>query len=142
METEGVLDPETAAEVRDQYEAVGPAAREVVRETAKAMGFDRVEYADRVTGDVVATARDAAFASLLVVHRGDRAAFDDWLAAHPAFEVREIGSADVDHVVWHPARAAGVVLAATYQDEPAAAASTLRRQAFGRVYRDLLDGDG
>jgi hypothetical protein len=30
------------------------------------------------------------------------------------------------------------VAAATYQNEPAAAASTIRRQAFGRFYRDLL----
>lgn len=138
METAGVIEPESAAAVREAYEAVGPAAREVVKETARAMGFDRAEYEERVTGEVVETARDAAFASLLVVHHGDRSEFESWCVDHPDAEVREIGSPDVDSVVWHLAPAAGVVLAATYQREPDAAASTLRRQAFGRVYRDLL----
>jgi hypothetical protein len=140
METQGVLAPETAAAVREAYAAAGPAAREVVKETAKAMGFDRAEYADRVTSDVVETARDAAFASLLVVHHGDRAAFEEWCADRPDLTVRELGSPDVDRVVWHPAPAAGVVVAATYQNEADAAASAVRRQAFGGVYRGLLEG--
>jgi hypothetical protein len=138
METHGVLAPETPAAVREAYAAVGPAAREVVKETAKAMGFDRTEYRDRVTGEVVETARDAAFASLLVVRDGTRGEFEDWHADHPDLTPRELGSPDVDRVVWHAAPAAGVVVAATYQSEPDAARSAVRRQAFGGVYRGLL----
>jgi hypothetical protein len=141
METVGVFAPDTEAAVREAYGSVGPAAREVVRETAKALGFDRAEYRERVTGGVVETARDALFASLLEVHRGTREEFDGWCRDHPEFTVTEAGSPDVARVVWHPAPAAGTVVAATYEREPEAAASALRRQAFGRVYRDILDGD-
>jgi hypothetical protein len=142
METVGVFAPESEVAVREAYAAVGPAAREVVRETAKALGFDREEYRERVTGAVVETARDALFASLLEVHRGTREEFDEWCRTHPEFSVSEAGSPDVSRVVWHPAPATGTVVAATYEREPDAAASALRRQAFGRVYRDLLDTAG
>jgi hypothetical protein len=138
MQTDGVLEPETEAAVREAYDGVGPAAREVVRESTKAMGFDRDEYDERVTSGVVETARDALFASLLVVHRGSRAEFEAWCDDHPDLERVRIGSPDVANVAWHPAPAVDVVAAATYQNEPDAAASTVRRQAFGRFYRDLL----
>ena len=71
MHTEGIHAPETEAEARELYEAAGPTAQTVVREVAKAMEFDREEYSERVTGDVVETARDAVFASLLAVTVGD-----------------------------------------------------------------------
>jgi hypothetical protein len=138
METDGVFAPETPAAAREAYDAVGGPAREVVRETAKAMGFAADEYRERVTGDVVETARDALFASLLEVHRGSREAFDDWCADRE-LERQVAGSADVANVVWHPAPAADVVVAATYENEPEAAASAVRRQAFGRVYRPLFE---
>jgi hypothetical protein len=141
MERDGVFAPETAAAAREQYESVGPAAQVVVRETASAMGFDRTEYRDRVTSEVVETARDALFASLLAVQYGDREAFEAWCEDHPDAEVAVAGSDQVDNVVWHHARPVDRVLAATYQDEPVAAAGTLRRQAFGRVYRDLLEAE-
>jgi hypothetical protein len=142
METEGVFAPETAAAAREAYDSVGGPAREVVRETAKAMGFDGDEYRDRVTGAVVETARDALFASLLEVHHGTRGAFDDWCDDHPDLDRQVAGSEDVANVVWHAVPASGVVVAATYQDEPDAAASAVRRQAFGRVYRPLFEADG
>jgi hypothetical protein len=138
METDGVFAPETAAAARDHYESAGPAAKEVVRETAKAMAFDSDEYGSRVTSEVVETARDALFASLLEVHRGTQAEFDAWRDDHPDVEVAAVGSEHVDNVAWHHARAADLAVAATYQDEPDAAASAVRRQAFGRVYRDLV----
>lgn len=137
METEGVFDPETLAEAREAYESVGPAAQTVVRETATAMEFDREEYHDRVTSDVVETARDALFASLLVVHVGDREAFEDWRADTDA-DVTLLGSEAVDRVVWHVARFADAAVAATFQDERDAAVATCRRGAFGRLYRDAL----
>jgi hypothetical protein len=134
VERDGVFDPADEA-------AVGGPAREVVREVARAMGFDGGEYRERVTGDVVETARDALFAALLVVYRGDRAAFDDWCADRPALTPAVAGSDDVANVAWHPAPVADRVVAATYQNEPGAAASAVRRQAFGRVYRPLFDAD-
>jgi hypothetical protein len=137
METEGVFDPETLAAAREAYESVGPAAQTVVRETASAMDFDREEYRDRVTSDVVETARDALFASLLVVHVGDREAFEAW-CADADVDVTVLGSDEVDRVVWHVAPFADAAVAATFQAERDAAVATLRRQAFGRLYRDRL----
>jgi len=136
METHGFLAPETEAAARDRYEAVGPAAQTVVKETAKAMAFDADEYDERVTGEVIETARDALFASLLEVRTGTREEYEEWLADRDR-EVVEEGSEHVSHVAWHDALAETVV-AATFESEERAAVATLRRQAFGRAYRDLL----
>jgi hypothetical protein len=138
METHGLLAPESAEAVRERYEALGPAARTVVKETARAMEFDREEYGERVTGDVVATARDALFASLLEVRVGTRTEFDEWLEEVDAdYEVHLEGSDQVDRVVWHVAPFAGAVVGATYRNERAAAVGTLRRIAFGRYYSSV-----
>jgi len=141
MDTEGTIAPTTAAEARERYEAFGSTAQVVVKEVAKAMEMDSAEYRDRVTSDVVETARDALFASTLEVHVGTREAFDQWVDEHDDYEVQETGSEHVDNVVWHVAPAADTVVAATYQDEREAAVGTLRRQAFGRVYRALVTGE-
>jgi len=135
MHTTGLFSPETEAEVTDLADAVGPAAQEVVRETAKAMAFDREEYDERVTGDVVLTARDALFASLLEVRVGTRQEFDAWADEFDG-EVVETGSENVDNVAWHAF--GDTAVAATFQDEEDAAVATLRRQAFGRLYDDLV----
>ncbi|QWC18759.1 DUF5809 family protein [Halorubrum sp. 2020YC2] len=138
METRGTFAPETRAEALERYEEVGPVAQVVVREATKAMSFDADEYDERVTPEVIRTARDATFAELLAVHVGQSAEFDEWLAdsGFDDEDVVRIGSDNVDNVVWHPIPFADTVVAATYQDEPDAAASTLRRNAFGRVYRE------
>lgn len=155
MHAEGQLAPASTAEARRQYAELAGAARTVTRETAKAMGFDREEYAARVDDDVRATARDALFASLLRVRVGDREAFEEWRADFDG-DVHVMGSDEVDSVTWHvvpfgrdgpPTRAAAdddvapVAVAATFQDEPAAAIATLRRSVFGRVYRDVIHAD-
>jgi len=137
MDTEGLLSPETAAEAREWYDGVGPAAQEVVKETARAMSFDAAEYDERVTGDVVETARDALFASLLEVRVGTREEFESW-REDADYDVAEFGSEHVDNVVWHAPRFGDEAVAATYQDERGAAVSTLRRQAFGRIYREVV----
>jgi len=136
MHTEGTFTFESDEDARATYDAVGPAAQTVVREVAKAMAFDREEYDERVTGDVVETARDALFASLLEVYVGTRAEFEDWREAYDG-EVTTVGHEAVDHVVWHVGPNDEAV-AATFQNEEAAAVATLRRQAFGRLYRDLV----
>ncbi|MCH7659878.1 MAG: hypothetical protein IH933_04640 [Euryarchaeota archaeon] len=135
VETDGWLAPETPEDAREQYESLGATAQVVTREVAKAMSFDREEYSERVTDEVVETARDALFASLLEVHDGSREAFEE---RHEGFdgEVEVLGSENVDRVVWHTFD--GEAIAATYQNEPEAARGTLRRQAFGRLYRDVL----
>ena len=138
MHTRGTFAPETRADALERYEEVGPVAQVVVREATKAMSFGADEYDERVTPEVIRTARDATFAELLAVHVGDEAEFDAWLAdsEFDADDVVKIGSDNVDNLVWHPIPFADTVVAATFQDEPDAAASTLRRNAFGRVYRE------
>mgnify|MGYP000076635229 FL=1 len=138
MHTRGTFAPETRADALERYEAVGPVAQVVVREATKAMEFDDDEYDERVTPEVVQTARDATFAELLAVHVGDGDEFDAWIAdsEFDDEDVVRIGSENVENVVWHPIPFADTVIAATYQEEPDAAASTLRRNAFGRVYRE------
>ncbi|WP_222920118.1 DUF5809 family protein [Natrinema sp. SYSU A 869] len=137
MHTVGTFTFESAEDARTQYESVGPAAQTVVREVAKAMEFDREEYDERVTGDVIETARDALFANLLEVQVGNHEEFEDWRETYDG-EMTKVGHEDVDRVVWH-AGPEGEAVAATFQNEEDAAVATLRRQAFGRLYRDLVD---
>ncbi len=139
METEGLFAPETAAEARAQFETLAPAAGEVVRAVAKGMAFDTEEYSERVTDDVVETAREALYASLLEVHISDRETYEHWCDEHDCKPV-EVGGQNVDRVVWHAAPFAETAVAATFQNERDAAVATLRRQAFGRLYRDVLEG--
>ena len=89
----------------------------------------------KVTEEVVETAHDALFASLLEVHDGSREAFEERREGFDG-EVEVLGSENVDRVVWHTFD--GEAIAATYQNEPEAARGTLRRQAFGRLYRDVF----
>ena len=138
MDTRGAIAPETEADARESYDLAGPAAQVVVREVARAMEFDREEYRERVTPDVVETARDALFASLLEVRVGTREEYEDWRDAYDG-EVVETGSEHVDRVAWHVAPFAGEAAVATFQDEEDAAVSTLQRQAFGRIYRPRFE---
>ena len=136
MHTEGWILPESEAEASERYEALGPTAQLVVREATKAMAFEREEYDERVTSDVVETARDVLFAEQLAVHVGTWAEFEEWRADRDG-EFQLFGSENVDNVAWHaPSFADGV--AATFQDEAEAAVGTLRRQALGHVYRDVV----
>ncbi len=137
METEGTLRPETNADARAEYEALESTASEVVRAVIKAMSFDGDEYDERVTDDVFETAQDALFASELAVTVGTREEFEQW-REETGYDVTEVGSENVDNVVWHGAPAADGAVAATFQDEPEAAVQTLRRQAFGQLYREIV----
>jgi len=141
MDTHGTFAPETADEARDRYETVGGTAQVVVKEVAKAMGMDADEYAERVTSEVVETARDVLFAQSLTVHVSTRTEFDDWLAQDD-WTVEEIGNENVDRVAWHAAPATETAVAATFADEQRAAVEMARRQAYGRVYRPLVTGEG
>ena len=138
MHTEGVYAPATVEEARDRYESLGSTAQVVVKETAKAMDLSTAEYDDRVTSDVIETARDALFASLLEVTHGSRDEFESWRSDHPETTVELLGNENVDRVVWQQIPFADSTVAATYQNEPAAAAATIRRHAFGELYEPRL----
>lgn len=138
MHTEGWFAPATVSEARDIYESLGPPAQTVVREVARAMDFGREEYEQRVTGDVVETARDAVFASLLEVTVGTDEEFEAWCEKRSEYDIHVAGSENVEYVVWHGAPFAEEVAAATFQNEESAAVETLRRQSFGRIYREHL----
>jgi hypothetical protein len=101
------------------------------------MEFDREEYDDRVTPDVVETARQALFAERLRVRVADDAAFEAW-RADAQVDVHVVGHAAAARVAWHVAPAAGRAVAATFQSEPDAAVATVRRMAFNRIYREEL----
>ncbi|PSQ30737.1 hypothetical protein BRD16_05785 [Halobacteriales archaeon SW_6_65_46] len=141
MHEDGWLAPATEAEAHETYNDLAPAARTVVRETAKAMSFDREEYDDRITNEVVETALDALFASLLRVAIGTRAEFET-ARAETGYDADIEGSDAVENTVWHVAPATETIVAATFQDAETAAVGTLRRQAFGKVYRDVLNAEG
>lgn len=137
MDTEGLFVPETAEAARERYEALGPSAQTVVKEVTRAMEFDATEYDDRVSSDVVETARDALFASMLEVRVGTREEFEAWRESTD-IDVTEIGNENVDNVVWHVAPFAEAAVAATFHEKRRAAVGTLRRQAFGRLYQEVL----
>jgi len=137
METEGQFSPTTVAAARDRYESLGSTAQVVVKEVAKAMGLDADEYRERVTGEVVETARDVLFAESLSVTVGTRDEFDEWRADTDR-DVEVIGADNVDNVAWHAPEFAETAVAATYQSERDAAVGTLRRQAFGRIYSEVV----
>lgn len=139
MHQRGSFTPETVASARDRYVALGETAQVVVKEVAKAMSFDEDEYDRRVTPAVIETAREVLFAQELAVQVGDRPAFEDWVASRD-HEGTRLGSDNVENVAWHAAPFAGEVVAATFQDEEAAAVETVRRQAVGRIYQDCLEG--
>jgi len=136
MERVGILSPESVEEARATYDQLVPAARTVTTETAKAVD-PAGPLDEQVTGDVVATAHEALFASLLSVSVGDREAFEDWRAGYDG-EVTALGSDNVPNVAWHAPTFGDHAVAATYADEREAAVATLRRQAFGRIYRDVV----
>jgi hypothetical protein len=137
MDIEGLFAPETAEAARERYDALGPTAQTVVKEVTRAMEFDAAEYDDRVSGEVVETARDALFASMLEVRVGTRAEFDEWRES-TEYAITVEGSDNVDNVVWHVAPFAEEAVAATYHEKRRAAVDTLRRQAFGRIYREVV----
>ena len=136
MHTVGWFLPESEREASERYEALGSTAQLVVREATRVMEFGREEYEERVTGDVVGTARDVLFAEQLRVAVGTREEFEEYREDEDV-EFQVFGSENVDNVAWHaPPFADGV--AATFQGEEEAAVGTLRRQAFGHVYEDVV----
>lgn len=139
VEVRGHYEPDSWAAAENRYRDLGPTAQSVVRETARAMDFERSEYEERVTADVIETARQTLFAETLAVRVADSGVFEAWREEYPG-DVRIAGSDTVDRVAWHVLPAAEAAVAATFQNEPDAAVGTVRRMAFNRRYRDRLVG--
>lgn len=138
METRGLFTPSSPEDATRYATVLGPVAQVVVKEAAKAMGFSKDEYEHRITPDVITTARDALFASLLEVSLGSRSEFDT-VQETTDHEIIKVGSEHVDNVAWHTAPINTTIIAATYQDKPDAAVTTLQRQAYGRIYQAHLE---
>ncbi len=136
MDTEGSVAPVTAEDVRDHFDDLAPAAAAVTREVAKAV-LDPEDYDERVTDDVVARAQETLFAARLRVHVGTRDEYEDWLVDRD-LETVELGSENVERVAWHHAPYADTVIAATFSAQREAAVETLRRQAVGRLYSEVV----
>lgn len=137
MEIAGSFLPATERAARERYETLGLVAEAVLRAATTAMGFEREEYERRVSDSVVETAHNALFASMLAVRVGTREEYVEWRTGTD-HAVQETGSEHVDSVVWHAPPFADGAVAATFQSEQQAAVETLRRQAFGRLYRETV----
>ncbi len=139
MKTRGQIAPETEAAVREEYEAPAKSAETVTKEIAKANTDTRAAYNELVDSATVETAQQSIFASLLEVHVGSVEEYDSWLAAHEDFEVVLAGTKPVPRRVWHPVWPRDAVVAVSFQERADAAVATVRRQAFGRHYRSILE---
>ncbi|WP_436935688.1 DUF5809 family protein [Halovenus marina] len=137
MDTEGVFAPETAAAAHERFQSFESAANTALRTLGRELGMGTDEYTERMTEDVRLATQEAMFASLLEVHVGTRSEYEMWLDDHE-FEAVEVGTESVDNVVWHAPPFAERAIAATFQSEREAAVGTLRTQAFGRLYRDVV----
>jgi hypothetical protein len=137
MDTEGVFAPETADEARERFQSFESAANTALRTLGRELGMGTDEYTERMTEDVRLATQEAMFASLLEVHVGTRSEYETWLDDHE-FEAVEVGTESVDNVVWHAPGFADSAVAATFQSKREAAVGTLRTQAFGRLYRDVV----
>jgi len=141
MDTEGLFAPETPEAARERFASLAPAAKTVLREVGRELSMDTGTYQERMDEDLRLTAQEALFASLLAVRVGTRTEYDQWRECADV-ETVEVGTGNVDNVVWHAPPFADTAVAATFHGERGAAVGTLRRQAFGRLYRDVVYGAG
>lgn len=135
MEQVGIINPDTPADARSMYQNLAQPADVIVKEVSRALAIDPQEYDSKVGEDVIHTAQDALFASLLTVSVGTIDEYHQWQESFDG-DITEIGSPNVDNVVWHVFDETAI--AATFQDQRDAAIATLQRQAYGELYRGLL----
>ncbi|MFB6086537.1 MAG: DUF5809 family protein [Halodesulfurarchaeum sp.] len=140
MEIRGHFTPETEAAVREQYGSLAPVAETVTKEIAEANADTRTEYRDLIDSETIETAQQALFASLLEVQVGTTEAWESWLAEQEDFDVELAGTEPVSGRAWHPVWPREVVVAVSFEDRTDAAVSAVKRQAFGRHYRSMLEG--
>ncbi|ERG88257.1 MAG: hypothetical protein J07HX5_00400 [halophilic archaeon J07HX5] len=138
MKTKGVFAPESSTAAQRRYADLETAVEATIKAAGREQAATGAEYDTLITDAALATAHDALFAALLEVQVGARTAFENW-RAWTAHEVTVVGAEGVDNIAWHAPAFADQAVALTFQDERAAAVGTLRRQAFGRLYRPLLE---
>jgi hypothetical protein len=131
--------PATGAAVIQQYAAVVPTAKVVVSEVATGLGFDRETYESQMDAVMVERVANVLFAADLPVRCASADTFDRYSADNPTEEVVRVGAMTADAVCWHHAGVEGVILAAGYHDAEDAAAEVVRRAAFNRCYRPLIE---
>lgn len=143
MEATGFIEPQTTAAAREHHRECELMAADVVREVALALGIDGEAYRERVTDEVVRTAQDAIFGALLRVQTGTVADFDAATSSnsYSDYTVQMEGSEHVDGRAWHVSPCAEAIAVVSFDTEPQAAIATVRRQAYGRIYRPLLRDD-
>ncbi|MFW5965497.1 MAG: DUF5809 family protein [Halodesulfurarchaeum sp.] len=139
METHGEWSPETELAVRERYGSLARPAETVTKSIAKTATDTDLAYGSLTAGEVIEAAQQALFAALLEVTVSTTEEFLDWLATAGNPRVELAGPETVDRRAFHHVHPQGVVTAVSFQDKPDAAIATVRRQAFGRHYRPLLD---
>jgi hypothetical protein len=139
MERRGLFSFDSEADLAAVHQALLPAGETVTEELLDVLAYHQEASEVSVTTELVETAHEAIFASLLEVYTGDSDEFDAWLRDHPELEVHLEGHEHAERRAWHPVGPAGAVVAVTFQQEVEAAAEMVRRQAVGRYYRERLD---
>ena len=141
MERRGLLSFDSEADLAEVHQALLPAGETVTKELVDALEYHQGASEVSVTPELVETAHEAIFASLLEVYTGDSDEFEAWLRDHPDLDVHLEGHEHTERRAWHPVGPAGAVLAVTFQQEVEAAIGMVRRQAVGRYYRERLDDE-
>lgn len=140
MDTRGQFAPETKAAARSLYDDLAIAAETVTKTLAETSTDSREAYHELLDQERIDAAHEALFASLLEVHVGSVEEFESWMNRHDAFQLSLSGPETVPRRAWHPVRPRKTVTAVSFQTAPEAAVATVRRQAFGTQYRELLEG--
>jgi hypothetical protein len=133
------LGPATGEAVVEQYAAVVPTAKVVVSEVATGLEFDRETYESHMDAAMVERVANVLFAAALPVRCATADSFERYTEDNPAEDVVRLGAMTAAAVCWHHAGVEEVILAAGYHDAEDAAVEVVRRAAFNRCYRPLIE---
>jgi hypothetical protein len=133
--------PVDAAAVRRGYASVVPTAKIVLAEVANGLSFDRSAYEEQIDAELVERVANVLFAAGLAVACGEHQAFESYGDAHPDAEVIRLGASASDAVCWHHAPVAGLIIGAGYHEAEPSAREVVRRAAFNRCYRPIIETD-
>ena len=132
--------PAEPTAVREGYATVIPTAKVVLSEVANGLGFDRQTYTERIDASMVERVANVLFAAELPVACAEAERFESY-RQHVDVAVISLGAAPAEMVCWHHARVAQVIIAAGYHDAEEATSEVVRRAAFNRCYRPIIEGD-
>jgi hypothetical protein len=133
--------PTDATAVRRGYTEVIPTAKVVLSEVANGLAFDRRTYEERMDESMVQRVANVLFAAALPVRCDTEQMFEVYHQAHADAEVVVLGAATAETVCWHHARVGEVIITAGYADAERSAAEVVRRAAFNRCYRPIIEED-